>query len=154
MAEISARKLADYIIRFAHECGEPISNLKLQKLLYYAQAWYLARHGKPLFDERIEAWVHGPAVPPVYGAFKKWAWQTIEKPDSPIRLSPHVQKHVNEVLEQYGPLTPIHLEQLTHREDPWRLARAGIPNDQPSNAVISHASMRVFYRRRLHAHAE
>lgn len=70
MAELAAKRVADYIIAFAHEHGDPVSNLKLQKLLYYAQAWHLALHDNPLFDERIEASVHGPAVPPVYGALQ------------------------------------------------------------------------------------
>jgi len=149
MAEISASRLADYVIRYAHECGEPISNLKLQKLLYYCQAWYLAKYDKPLFPERIEAWVHGPAVPPVYGSFKEWAWQPISRDPDAVTLPSAARKHVDDVLEKYGPLTAIHLEQLTHREDPWVKARAGLPADEPSNAVISQHSMRDYYRKVL-----
>jgi uncharacterized phage-associated protein len=150
MAEMTALKLAKYIIRFAHDCGEPISNLKLQKLLYYCQAWYLARYGRPLFGERIEAWVHGPAVPPVYGSFKGWAWQPIGDDPGRVQLpSKEVRDHVDEILTKYGPLTPIHLEQLTHREEPWKAARVGLADDEPSSHVISHASMRDFYRRQL-----
>ena len=55
----SANQVAQNIIGFSHEHGDPISNLKLQKLLYYAQAWYLALYDVPLFDDPIEAWVHG-----------------------------------------------------------------------------------------------
>ena len=73
MKEPSAQQIADYLIAFSHSVGDPISNLKLQKLLYYAQAWYLALHNEPLFPESIEAWVHGPAVPPVYGNCSWWA---------------------------------------------------------------------------------
>ena len=62
MAEVSARQVAQFMISFSHEHGDPISNLKLQKLLYYAQAWFLALQDKPLFDERIEAWAHGPVA--------------------------------------------------------------------------------------------
>lgn len=77
MAENTARQVADYVIAFLAEHGDPTTNLKLQKLLYYSQAWYLALYDLPLFDDRIEAWVHGPVVPPVYGAFKGKEWQPI-----------------------------------------------------------------------------
>ena len=151
MAEPVAKKVADYFIAFSHEHGDPVSNLKLQKLLYYAQAWYLALYDQPLFDERIEAWVHGPAVPPVYGAYKGWAWQPIQ--DDPgldsIGLPKPIEDHLNEVMDAYGTMGAYELEKLTHAESPWLNARGGMPIDQPSNAVISHEDMKNYYRRVL-----
>src|SRR5437016_8859052 len=100
MTEISARKIADYLIAFAHRVGDPISNLKLQKLLYYAQAWYLALHNEPLFPESIEAWVHGPAVPPVYGKFKGWAWQPIGfHPKKAPAFPAKIKNHLDEIMK-------------------------------------------------------
>ena len=149
MPETTARLVADYFINFSHEVGDPISNLKLQKLLYYAQAWYLALYNKALFGDRIEAWVHGPAVPPVYGAFKEWAWQPISDAPAAPALSAEVKKHLNQVMRQYGPKNAYELELLTHSEKPWQDARGDIPPDAPSNAIITHSSMKGFYRSQL-----
>lgn len=145
----TANRIADYFIGFSHDVGDPISNLKLQKLLYYAQAWHLALYDSPLFSEKIEAWVHGPAVPEVYRRFKGWAWQPIGESPSKPRLSVRAENHVHEVMRKYGPMTAYQLELLTHRERPWREARRGIAPDEPSHAVISKRIMRDFYRARL-----
>ena len=149
MAEASAFEVADYIIAFSHEHGDPVSNLKLQKLLYYAQAWHLTLFDKPLFDERIEAWVHGPVVPPVYREFKDWAWKPIDRePDLPL-FSEDVSSHLEEVMDVYGGLTAYYLEKLTHQDGPWAKARGGMPPDEPSNAEITHDDMKACYRAAL-----
>jgi len=146
MAHTNAFRIADYIIAYSHEHGDPVSNLKLQKLLYYAQAWFLALYDERLFDERIEAWVHGPAVPPVYRQYKTWAWQPIaENPDYPD-LDKTIVEHLDEVLDVYGDLTGPQLHKLTHSEDPWKNARGDLPLDQPSSNPISDDDMREFYR--------
>lgn len=150
VAETTALQVGNYLIDFSHRVGDPLSNLKLQKLLYYAQAWYLALYDRPLCPEPIEAWVHGPAVPSVYGTFKESAWQ-------PIPISPKVvpvfhgkiKKHLEEIMEKYGTQTPYFLEMLTHQEEPWLKARGRIPPDEPSHAVITHDSMKNFYRAML-----
>jgi len=154
MAETTALPVANYFIRFCREAGDPVSNLKLQKLLYYAQAWYLALRDQPLFPERIEAWVHGPAVPPVYGHFKGWAWQPIGDDVSAPRLSQDLHNHLSQVMRQYGPMSAYQLELLTHREKPWRDARKGLAPDEPSTAVISHQSMKDYYRALARARAQ
>jgi uncharacterized phage-associated protein len=67
----SCHVVADYyLVRLDPTAGDSISNLKLQKLCYYAQAWSLALRGKPLFPERIEAWAQGPVVPELSGAWR------------------------------------------------------------------------------------
>ena len=53
----NAHEVARYIIRFFQEAGDPVTNLKLQKLLYYVQGWHLALKGQPAFPERLEAWM-------------------------------------------------------------------------------------------------
>ncbi|MFM6174756.1 MAG: Panacea domain-containing protein [Sphaerospermopsis kisseleviana] len=70
-------EVAKYFIRLAHETGSFISNLKLQKLVYYAQAWHLALFEQPLFNEDFEAWIHGPVVPELYHYYKKFGWRNI-----------------------------------------------------------------------------
>lgn len=146
MTDTSAHKVADHIIRMCHDSGDLITNLKLQKLLYYAQAWRLALRDRPLFDDKLEAWVHGPAVPSVYGRFKNFRWDPISlEPDDP-HLSREIAAHLDEVMAVYGIETAYALEMMTHREAPWLEARGDLPPDQPSHAVISHESMKRFYR--------
>lgn len=148
---VSARQVADYLIRFSQNHGDPISNLKLQKLLYYAQAWHLALHNKPLFEEDIQAWVHGPAVHSVYRTFKTYAWKPIDKNPQEPDIPKSVKHHLDEVMEVYGGLSAFDLERLTHSERPWRKARGVTPADAPSYAVISKNEMKVFYRNLMNA---
>lgn len=137
-------QVADTLIYLARECGIDITNLKLQKLLYYAQAWNLAFTGEPLFDEEIEAWVHGPVVPKVFRRFKEHRWNTISVPVSPIKDEALIA-HLGQVLDTYGKFGATQLERLTHQEKPWQQARKDCPVDASSNEVIDHKSMREFY---------
>jgi uncharacterized phage-associated protein len=144
-----ASTISDFFIAFSHQYGDPLSNLKLQKLLYYAQAWHLAIFDQPLFEESIEAWVHGPVVASEYRRFKGWAWQPIQdNPEMPT-LGEAVEEHLSDVVNVYGGMTAYQLEQLTHSEAPWINARNGVPEDEPSSAVISHERMKDFYRTRM-----
>lgn len=146
---ITARHAADYILSQTREQGDPISNLKLQKLLYYAQAWRLALADEPLFSERLEAWVHGPVVPPVYGDFKAWSWQPILAEVASPALPSDVVEHLDDVLTAYGGFTGVQLERMTHSEEPWIIARRGLPPDAASNNEIQHSDMKTFYKKRL-----
>lgn len=148
--ETTALRVSEYTIRHFNTRKQEITNLKLQKLLYYSQAWFLAIYGKPLFRERIEAWVHGPAVPPVFGEFKSYKWNSIDRLCNEATLPASCRAHVDEVLGVYGGFGPKQLEILTHREDPWREARAGLSEVASSHNVISHESMKRYYRKLLH----
>jgi uncharacterized phage-associated protein len=149
MPAVSIHAVADYFIRFFHEVGDPITNLKLQKLVYYAQAWHLALEGERLMPAQFEAWVHGPACVPLYQRFQHYSWnpidESVEKPDLPDA----VEKHLREVMEVYGGMSAWDLERLTHAEEPWRIARGDLAADEPSTAVISDEEMKRFYAARL-----
>lgn len=85
-----------------------------------------------------------------YGTFKGWAWQPI--PGNPAVIPAfhgQVKKHLDEIMKKYGAQTAYFLEMLTHQEEPWRRARGPIPPDEPSHAVITHDSMKHFYRAML-----
>src|SRR6185369_5131439 len=74
------RLIADYFIGLANETGSLITNLKLQKLVYYAQAWNLALNdGRALFDDDFEAWVHGPVIFDLYNDYRALKWNPISK---------------------------------------------------------------------------
>lgn len=146
MADIAARQAADYLIAFSREVGDPLTNLKLQKLLYYAQGWYLALYDVPLFGERIEAWAHGPAVPPVYEDFKGWRWQPIGGGIQKPQVGARVKSHLDEIMQVFGVLNAYELERMTHREAPWLDARGALAMDEPSHEVISTDSMKKFFK--------
>lgn len=145
MAQYTVDQVADTLIHLSRERNIDITNLKLQKLLYYAQAWNLVFTEKPLFNAAIEAWVHRPVVPNVFRRFKDYRWNTIDAQIAPLKDETLVA-HLNEVLDTYGNLGATQLERLTHRELPWQEARKGYPMDASSNEVIGHKSMLEFYR--------
>ncbi len=66
-----------FINRTNREAGDVITHLKLQKLVYYAQAWYLANFNRPLFDEDMQAWTHGPVVPSLWKEYRDCGWDGI-----------------------------------------------------------------------------
>ena len=141
----TASEVAKFILGRFQSKGEPINNLKLQKLLYYSQAWHLAIHGNPLFNERIEAWTHGPVIPTVFQQYKAFRWSPISIEDVSAKLPPKATAHVEEVLAEYGKFTSWDLERMTHNEDPWKITRGGLPADISSNSLITHELMKKFY---------
>lgn len=143
-ARYPINQITDALIHLSRERGFEITNLKLQKLLYYAQVWHLAFSDSPLFDEDIEAWVHGPVVPQVFRRFKNYRWNPITEPVSPPRDT-SLAKYLGEVLNTYGEMSATQLERLTHREEPWKEAREGYAPDESSNQIITHDSMRAYY---------
>lgn len=147
--------VSDYITMSLTEAGEQLSLLKLQKLVYYVQAWHLAFFRVPLFAGKFQAWVHGPVNRELYDRYRntKSLYSNITKAD--IR-DPYVQSldagargHIDSVLEVYGKYTGTQLEELTHREDPWIQARQWLPAAMPSTAEISEHVMRDYYAARL-----
>ncbi len=148
MKSTTASEVAKYFISSFQKKNKEISNLKLQKLLYYAQAWHLALYGKPLFLDPIQAWVHGPVVPSVFRQYKDYAWRPITEEVKAETLS-DLTFHLKEVTRVYGEFDATTLERMTHQEGPWKEARGSLAPDEPSNRVITHESMKNFYHARL-----
>ncbi|MEG4586311.1 NACHT domain-containing protein [Microcoleus sp. MOSTC5] len=146
----TASKLADYYIWFANDVGSYLSNHKLQKLLYYAQAWYLAFEDKPLFDEDFQAWVHGPTIPALFYEYKeqfgfKPILKEVKKPEFPQE----VQEFLDELSDDYFFRDAYELELMVRREDPWIKARGELPRDEPCHAIISKELMKAYYKTRV-----
>lgn len=122
-----------------------MTTMKLQKLVYYCQAWSLVWDDEPLFPEVIKAWANGPVVPDLYWAHKgKYVIGPSEIPGEPLNLSPDNIETCDSVLEFYGTHTSQWLSELTHLEDPWREARHGTPfNDRSPEITLS--SMHEYY---------
>lgn len=114
--------VAKYIILFCKENGYSISNLKLQKLLYFVQAQFLVNLGVPAFNADIEAWDFGPVVPEAYQYFKIWGNSEIplvvaDGARDDI-LETH-QREMDEILNECVPYTASVLVGITHSQDPW-----------------------------------
>jgi uncharacterized phage-associated protein len=142
----SAHEVARYVVRFYQEAGDPVTNLKLQKLLYYVQGWHLALKGERAFGERLEAWVHGPVQPGVYQQYKQYRWNPITHEVADPNFDADFAGLVDEVLQQYGVETGLQLERRSHREPPWLEARGDIAPDQESTAIISEESMARYFK--------
>jgi uncharacterized phage-associated protein len=137
----SVHDVAAYILR---KRGE-MTAMKLQKLVYYSQAWSLVWDEEPLFPQRIEAWTNGPVVPELYqvhkGKFKVGSWPR----GNPSRLTAQQKKTIDAVLDYYGDRSSQWLSDLTHREAPWVDARQGLEPGDPCRREISHASLAEYY---------
>ena len=151
MAIAKTNEIADWFIRFAHELSDPITNLRLQKLMYYAQAWYLALNGERLIPDAFEAWVHGPVLPSVWERFSGYGWNPISEEVPEHRLPEEVENHLREIMEAYGGFTTWDMERLTHAETPWLAARGDSDPHEPSTNVISEEEMKRFYAMRAAA---
>lgn len=150
--QYSASLVAKYFIWKAASEGKAITNKKLQKLLYYAQAWYLALKNRPLFRDDIQAWVHGPAIPSIYHKYRNFGYEAIiEDIDTKELGSLMKDDLLAEVWKVYGKLDTEYLEALTHNEMPWQKAREGLNAGDASTSVISREDMKEFYKNLAHA---
>lgn len=137
---VTAKDIAAYILR----SSGPMSAMKLQKLVYYSQAWSLARRGSPLFREQVQAWAHGPVVYELFELHRgRYAIGSL--PGSAQELPPEDRPLVDKVLGYYGRMTADALSKLSHAEEPWKAARAGVPDGERASAVITADAMRQFY---------
>lgn len=121
-----------------------MTHKKLQKLCYYAYAWYLVLRGERLFEERFQAWVHGPVSPLLYKKYKGHGWNPIPPEDEPF-LQSEVIEVLEEVYRTYGEFTGDDLESLTHSELPWIEARGDLPKYEPSNTYLSDETIKEYY---------
>ena len=142
----TADQLSDYFNALANETGSCLTNLKLQKLLYYAQGWHLAIFDKPMFADKIEAWVHGPVVPSIYRRFKAHAAKPIDcQPEKPT-MDKDVRDFMQELCSVYFARDAYELELMTHREEPWIKARKGLRADVNSSNIITTSDMKSYFK--------
>lgn len=146
------------IINFFSIKGDYISNKKLQKLLYYIQAWHFVYfNGENIYEDEIlpEAWVHGPVYPMIYDEYKSFTFKPII-PDSAIEesLDDSLKKIslnedqidlIQQVLNKYGIKSAFELEFLSHSESPWIEARKNLKPHISSNNIISKQIMINYY---------
>lgn len=122
----------------------PMTAMKLQKLVYYCQAWSLVWDDRPLFPERIEAWANGPVVRELYdrhrGVFRVEQWE-----GNPGAMTLEERETVDKVLEYYGPRASQELSDLTHQERPWKEAREMLAPFERGEREIPLNSMAEYY---------
>ncbi|MEO1486898.1 MAG: type II toxin-antitoxin system antitoxin SocA domain-containing protein [Bacteroidota bacterium] len=156
---MKAIELGHIITDYINSKGDTISPKKLQKLIYYVDAWHLVHFGSQLVDEDFEAWVHGPVVPELYHELKKFGFNDIKvvndeldtankrirKTAKKSNLSEDQLELIFSVLNKYGSLTSYELEMLSHSEKPWLEARQGVPPHVRCTNKISRQTMKDFY---------
>lgn len=145
-AESNAETIADFIVALSQKHGDLITNLKLQKLLYYAEGWYLALYNRSLFSEPIEAWVRGPAVYSVWKRYNDFKWKPITRRVQPPEIPERVAKHLEEIMIVYGDFSALKLEKMTHEELPWQNARRHLQGHERSSEKISREDMKAYFK--------
>lgn len=156
---MKANDLGHIITYKLNSKGITVSPKKLQKLLYYVEAWNLVHLNTPIIDEEFEAWVHGPVLPSVYHKLKEFGFnnievvndeldsvdEEIEKIISDNKLTEDQLELIDSVINKYGGLNSFQLEMLTHNEQPWLEARGNTPPHERCNSIISKTKMKEYY---------
>jgi uncharacterized phage-associated protein len=152
MSVMEVNKVAEYFLSKSISGTErAITHLKLQKLVYYAQAYFLATEGDPLFDDDIEAWVHGPVCRTLYSKYNNYGSREINEKCETGFIRIKAKKIMDTVWEVYGSFSGPQLEYLTHKEDPWKQARerANVKPWESCSEKISPSSMEKYYSKAL-----
>ena len=139
----SAIDVAEYIVEYCNAHNYGVSNLKLQKLLYFVQAYFLIASQNACFYEEIEAWDFGPVVPSVYSKFKQFGSTDIPKMPNLYLYSVILEqdkKLINAVIEKFRGYTSTDLVRLTHNQDTWRNAHA-----KGYNGIITKEAIRSYF---------
>jgi uncharacterized phage-associated protein len=143
----NATEVAKYLIYLASRKiigdngeREGLTNLKLQKILYLAQAFCLSKFNKPLFEDTIEAWTYGPVVPTVYREFKHFGDAPIIQEEDQSELSDEDKSIVEKVWDSFGGYSASKLVDITHSHLPWKEAFAS------RSKQISNDSLAKYYK--------
>jgi len=154
---VDIKKFARFLVLYANHNDLEISNLKLQKLLYYIQAYHLTYFDKhPLFNDEPEAWVRGPVYRKIYGEYKAYESEDIilEVDDlekeyqnalDDLKLTDNQTKFIQSALDYFGQKSPIDLVIRSHAEKPWNEARKGYGELDSCNEKITHEMMFDYY---------
>ena len=132
---INSATIADYFLM-----KSAMTPKKVQKLVYYAYAWFIALNNQSedeisqvLFSEKPEAWIHGPVFPSLYDKYKEYGWHEIERNKNVVTFkNKDLAKFLDRIWEIYGKkYSADELEYMTHQELPWRNARIGVAANAP-----------------------
>ncbi|WP_261789722.1 Panacea domain-containing protein [Treponema pectinovorum] len=139
----SALDIAKYVINHEHLQDREISNLRLQKLLYFIQAKVLIKTGNPCFDDEMQAWEFGPVVPVVYHEYKIFGGMDI----TDEFLIPHITREISsciiEMLDDCANYPTFQLVNITHAQSPWKNARA-----KGDKSIITIESIKDYFKKK------
>ena len=135
---LTAIEVAKYLLFKSNSEGDLITNLKIQKLLYYAQAWYLVNYSQPLFQDAIKAWKFGPIVENAYHHFKRFRYSPIEflnRERIEEKIPEKEKKYLDEFYGVFKNYSASDLTEMSHNEAPWKNTALGetITNDAIMN---------------------
>jgi uncharacterized phage-associated protein len=139
----NANDIAEWFVRYrADELGAPVDPMSLEKLIYYAQAFYLVLKGEPLFPDEIQAWKLGPVIRGVYKKYQVYGSDPIVLPDDGgvVSVGRELGGFLTEVVGFFCRHTALNLSRASHLENPW------IDANDSANNTISQISMKSFYR--------
>jgi len=153
LSMIDCLNAARYFIVRAYEDGieAEMTNMKVQKLLYYSQSLHLALYDEPLFNEEIQAWRYGPVCPPAYRFYSEFEANQLPVPneDFLLEISDEKKKILSEIWEYFGGYHAYRLSDMTHGEFPWKKARKGLPPQASSTEPILQEDMKALGYQKL-----
>ena len=149
--------VVDYIIiQTKGDTEMPLSHLKLQKILYYVQAWHLANYDEKLFAEDFQAWIHGPVNREIFNRFKETkilysdiGMEDVQNESVKLVLTEEQKIHIDSVLAVYMPYSGAQLEALSHREAPWRDTREGLSPVERCEKIIPPNLIKNYYKSQI-----
>lgn len=146
--KITIFDVANFFLKIVdRDSGSTITPLKLQKILYYAQGYYLAKFDKPLFNEDFQAWAHGPANPEIYEEYKDYKFKAIDEPKVELYdFDDETLSFLSHIWDVFGIYDGKYLEELTHSEFPWINARKGYEPGEKCEVVIPKKEMKAFFK--------
>ena len=148
--KLSDRDIANTFIWLASKSDVKINVYKLQKLVYYAQAWHLGVYGIPLFDRDFQAWIHGPVIPDLLEKYQReFSWEPIIEQIEKPKIPQQIWEFIEEVASAYFQYDDETLERIVCSEMPWLEARGKLPRDESCHAIISQESMKKYYSARV-----
>jgi len=145
MAQLKVDQLADYLLCEARQRGVVLTHQKLQKLCYYAQAWWLVLYEEPLIDEDFQAWVPGPVLVSQQKRFGAFRCNPIVHDLTPSEITEPVRRHLDEILTVFGADSEDSLERMVCEEAPWIKARGDLSRFEISTSLICKDAIRVYY---------
>lgn len=162
----TSKAIANKFIELAkEEARSDLSPMKLQKLVYYAHAWFMAFTNKELIKEEIQAWRFGPVIPDIYHEFKEYGNSNITSFATELNfeksklelVTPVVDADdedanaiINEVWKVYKDFTPIQLSNATHAKgSPWEVVASSYGSELPKNIEIPNSLIKDIFKKRL-----
>jgi uncharacterized phage-associated protein len=154
-APYKAIDIANYLIKKSREEKNKLNkltHLKLQKILYYVQGWYLANRSIPLFEDSIEAWALGPAIRNIYNRYNYYGSKILDNAfeENQINIiNAGDKRFLDNLWNKYKKFTAPELVGITHTEMPWYKIRNGLADGKKSNLEIPVGLIDTYFKKRL-----